>query len=87
VRIILFDDLIVFLCIKNQPLASPNAEQRNTSLSFMEFNDIERKTLSLFTIGDHSSAIPLHLTLIREMPRTNEIMLAIVARAKSDMFR
>jgi hypothetical protein len=53
----------------------------------MEFNDIERKILSLFTIDDHSSAIPLHLTLIREMPRTNEIMLVIVARAKSDMFR
>ncbi|KAH7728457.1 Dbl domain containing protein [Aphelenchoides avenae] len=43
--------------------------------------------LQFFAQKDHASVIPLHTALIREMERTNEVMLIVLAKQKPDMYR
>jgi hypothetical protein len=43
--------------------------------------------LQFFNQKDHASVIPLHSALIREMERTNEVMLIVLAKQKPDMYR
>lgn len=83
-RLLLFNDIIVFLLVKNETASSPKLEKNDS----MRINSMEKcKSMQFFCLDNHASVVPLHATLIREMPRTNEIMLVIVSRARSDMFR
>ncbi|CAD5206249.1 unnamed protein product [Bursaphelenchus okinawaensis] len=70
-----------------------SATHQSHELIMLLFDDIivflqgRNDVLYFFQQKDHASVLPLKATLVREMPRSNEVMLIVIDQKKPDMYR